>query len=211
MGPLCFFLCISIETLLLCSVGLWYERNHGDPYNVALPTWLYFHSSHIPVCPAALLPREPALPPHQPERGGQSQEWWVFNTQLNMLPRVSPVSLTNSFPQCWRSSVALKMWLQTCRRWGRRADRWWGRRRSLSLSSSAHRSTASPSSLPSCCSSRSSSPVSMLYVFFISLSSVYQMIHQYTCPSNSIACCIRNTSYNDDTFKFTNMPCKNLY
>ena len=66
--------------------------------------------------------------------------------------------------QCWRSSEAPQMWALTCRRWRKRAGRWWGRRRWPSRSFSARTSTASPSWLLSSCSSLSSCLASTLWV-----------------------------------------------
>lgn len=58
--------------------------------------------------------------------------------------------------QSWWSCGALMKWMRTCRRWERRASRWWGRRRWPSLSCSAPPTTVSLSLLPSCCNSHSS-------------------------------------------------------
>lgn len=61
-----------------------------------------------------------------------------------------------SLVQAWGGWLVGRRWATCWQRWRRRRGRWTWRGRCPSWSSSALRSTASPSSFPSCCSSPSS-------------------------------------------------------
>lgn len=64
----------------LCVVDLWLGVSAGVGQVVASAAGSDGRPGRAAVYPAALLSREPSLPPHQPEQGGAGPQRWVLHT-----------------------------------------------------------------------------------------------------------------------------------